>query len=96
MDKGIIRHIAELSNISLSSCEEERYGKELTKIVEYISKIKEVSEEKDNIQLKHQKMRLREDEVKLSLPISLIKKLSSYIEDNQFKVPKEFRRDPIL
>lgn len=87
MDREIVRHIASLSNISISYEEEERYAKELEKILEYIGKIQEVSEYEGEI-VRPKRISLREDEVKPSLPISSIKKLSKYIEDDQFKVPK--------
>lgn len=87
MDKELVRHIAGLSNIALSSQEEEIYAKEFEKILEYMSKIQEVSRLKEaKITREQNKIRLREDEVK---PQSIsIEKLSSYIEDNQFKVPR--------
>lgn len=87
MDKEIVRHIANLSNISLSSSEEEKMTRELTKILEYISKIQEVSEDIE-ISYPKQGTPLRKDEVKASLPLSSLNKLSRYIEDNQFKVCK--------
>lgn len=87
MDKEIVRHIANLSNIFLSVDEEEKMTRELTKILEYISKIQEVSEDIE-ISYPKDETPLRKDEVKASLPLSSLNKLSRYIEDNQFKVCK--------
>jgi|GEM_PF-5906596 len=85
MDRETVRYIANLSNIYLDEREEERMAFELTKILDYVSKIKGVSED---VELTPEEKRtpLRDDEVKPSLPS--IANLSSYIEDNQFKIPK--------
>lgn len=88
MDRELVRHIASLSNILLSAEEEERYAKEFEKILEYMGKIKEVVDSPHLETIKHREQVFREDEIKPSLPISSIKKLSKYMEDCQFKVPK--------
>ncbi|MEW6481810.1 MAG: Asp-tRNA(Asn)/Glu-tRNA(Gln) amidotransferase subunit GatC [bacterium] len=85
MDREVIRYIAGLSNIYLTPDEEEKLTKELTKIIEYISKISEVLEDAP-FYLEEKERRMRPDEVKPGL--SSISSLSKYIEDNQFKVPK--------
>ncbi|MEW6007506.1 MAG: Asp-tRNA(Asn)/Glu-tRNA(Gln) amidotransferase subunit GatC [bacterium] len=88
MDRGVIRYIADLSNISLAPDEEEMLTKELTRIIEYISKINEVLE--DVLPpLEQRETLMRPDEVKPGL--SSILGISKYIEDNQFKVPKVIR-----
>ncbi len=88
MDREIIRHIANMANISLSENEEEKTASELTKIVEYISKIQGVLENLPPFHLEERETRMRNDEAKNSLPLSFLNKLSNFIEDNQFKVPK--------
>ncbi|HAW50569.1 TPA: Asp-tRNA(Asn)/Glu-tRNA(Gln) amidotransferase subunit GatB [bacterium] len=87
MDIKTVEHIAQLANLELDEKEKEKMAVELTRIVEYISKINELKTQEIDpaFHIGYEK-KLREDEEKPSFcPIS---SLSSHIEDKQFKVPK--------
>jgi aspartyl-tRNA(Asn)/glutamyl-tRNA(Gln) amidotransferase subunit C len=66
LDKKQIQHIANLARLELSEEEEEKYGRQLSDILDYIDKLKEVDTSKVAItaQVSGLHNSWREDEVK--------------------------------
>jgi len=88
--EGVVKYIAKLARLALSSEEITLFGGQLSDILNYISKLNEVDTE--NIEPTSHVEPLqnveREDVVKPSLPIGEVLKNAPSKEGNFFKVPK--------
>lgn len=91
IDKSIVKHVALLSRLSLSDSELAVYSKQLTAILSYISKLKEL-DTKDVPPTSHAlptlKNVFRKDEPRPSLDVDEVLKNAPAKEGAFFKVPK--------
>ena len=85
-----IEYLARLSRIKLNEEEKERFEKELTKIIEYVSQLKEVDTE--NVEPSYHVLPVtnvfREDKVEKSLDVEEVLKNAPDRVKNFFKVPR--------
>lgn len=86
-----IKHLAELSNFSLSEAETERLGGDLENIIKYISQLDELNT--DNVEPTYQVFEMenvwREDEIlEQDATREELLALTCETEDHQIKVPK--------
>lgn len=86
-----IKHLAELSNFSLSEAETERLGGDLENIIKYISQLDELNT--DNVEPTYQVFEMenvwREDEIlEQDATREELLALTRETEDHQIKVPK--------
>lgn len=86
-----IKHLAELSNFSLSEAETERLGGDLENIIKYISQLDELNT--DNVEPTYQVFEMenvwREDEIlEQDATREELLALTRETEDRQIKVPK--------
>lgn len=86
-----IKHLAELSNLALSSAEEKSLGADLQNIIKYISELDELDTE--NVEPTYQVFEMenvwRADEVKpQEAGREALLALTKEQKDNQIKVPK--------
>lgn len=86
-----IKHLAELSNFSLSEAETERLGGDLENIIKYISQLDELNT--DNVEPTYQVFEMenvwREDEIlEQDATREELLALTKEAEDHQIKVPK--------
>jgi aspartyl-tRNA(Asn)/glutamyl-tRNA(Gln) amidotransferase subunit C len=86
-----IKHLAKLSNITLSKDEESSLGKELENIIDYISQLDELDVEdvEPTYQVFDMETVWREDEIEeqQALRYDLLS-LTKETENNQIKIPK--------
>jgi aspartyl-tRNA(Asn)/glutamyl-tRNA(Gln) amidotransferase subunit C len=68
-----IDHIAKLAKLSLSKSEKKELEKDFKKILEFVEKLKEVDIEKVKVKDTLLKNVLRQDEIKIQDPSSLLK-----------------------
>ncbi len=90
IDQKLINRVAELSRLELSQEEMEEYSRQLSDIINYVEKIKEMDtdsvEPTDHIvELKNV---VREDRVRESLPLKDIAEMAPSFADNHFIVPR--------
>ncbi len=85
-----IEYLARLARIKLNEEEKERFEKELTKIIEYVSQLKEVDTE--NVEPSYHVLPVtnvfREDKVEKSLDVEEVLKNAPDRVKNFFKVPR--------
>ncbi len=88
--KKDVEHVAKLARLRLTEEEKEKFGKQLSEILEYVEKLNELDTEKVKpashvVPLKNV---MREDEVKLSLPVEEALANAPAKQGKYFKVPK--------
>ena len=85
-----VQKVSKLANLYLSEKEEERFGNQLTAILDYVSKLGELNTDKVEpiFSLTKEKMHLREDKVEKGLSLSEVTSLSDNIRNGLFVVPK--------
>jgi len=90
VDKKTVEYVAQLARINLSEEEKSSLGKQLSKILDYIDKLKELDTDKVSPlrNLHESKDVLREDKVKPSEYCQSILENSPTQEDGYFKIPK--------
>lgn len=93
IDKEQVKHIAELAQLELTEEEIEKYSHELSSIIEYIDKLKQVQTVKavnyihdPKAEVEH--LPLREDEPKPSFPKAEVLKNVPEKEKDYIKVPR--------
>jgi len=90
INKKDVEYVAKLARIGLEEAEIEHLTKQLEAILEYISKLNEldISKVEPTSHVLPIKNVYREDELKESLPVDEVMKISASKHKNQFKVPK--------
>ena len=88
--KKDVEHVAKLARLRLTEEEKEKFGKQLSEILEYVEKLNELDTEKVKpashvVPLKNV---MREDEVKPSLSVEEALANAPAREGKYFKVPK--------
>jgi aspartyl-tRNA(Asn)/glutamyl-tRNA(Gln) amidotransferase subunit C len=87
--KEQVSHIARLAGLELSPSELAQYSRELTKIVEYIDRLKAADTSGVEISpLSTSHEALRDDVVRPSLPVNEALKNAPETKDNYFIVPR--------
>lgn len=90
LKKEEVKKVAQLANLYLSNEEEERFSKQLTAILDYVSKLDELAT--DGIEplfsIEKERMEMREDKIEKGLELSEIEHLSENLKDGFFVVPK--------
>ena len=84
-----VRHIAQLSRLQLSNQEEEKYSEQLSAILEYVAKLRELDTQNipPTASVSDQSSRLREDEELPSLSSADLMANAPDQQDEQFRVP---------
>ncbi|MCK4262278.1 Asp-tRNA(Asn)/Glu-tRNA(Gln) amidotransferase subunit GatC [bacterium] len=90
ISKKDVEHVAKLARLRLAEEEKEKFGKQLSEILEYVKKLNELDTEKVEptshvVPLKNV---MREDEVRPSLPVEDVLRNAPVREGKYFKVPK--------
>ncbi|MCK4325708.1 Asp-tRNA(Asn)/Glu-tRNA(Gln) amidotransferase subunit GatC [bacterium] len=90
ISKKDVEHVAKLARLRLAEEEKEKFGKQLSEILEYVEKLNELDTEKVEptshvVPLKNV---MREDEVRPSLPVEDVLRNAPVREGKYFKVPK--------
>ena len=88
--KKDVEHVAKLARLRLTEEEKEKFGKQLSDILEYVEKLNELDTARIEptshvVALKNV---MREDEVKPSLPVEEVLSNAPAREGKYFKVPK--------
>jgi len=85
-----VRHIAHLSRLNLTREEEEKFTRELDKILEWVEKLREVDTQKvpPTTHVVPLKNVFREDRERKSIPSELILSLAPEKKYNHFRVPR--------
>lgn len=85
-----VQKVSHLANLCLSEKEEERFGNQLTAILDYVSKLGELKTDKVEplFSIEKERMQMREDKVEKGLPLSEVERLSDNIRNGLFVVPK--------
>ncbi len=88
--KKDVEHVAKLARLKLTEEEKEKFGKQLSEILEYVEKLNELDTEKVKpaSHVVPLKSVMREDEVKPSLPVEEVLANAPAREGKYFKVPK--------
>ena len=91
-DLNEIKHVAELSRLSLSPAEEKLYGEQISSILDYVEKLKEVDTEKigPTFQVTGVKNVFRPDEIEKSLEREKLLDNAPDKDDGYLKVKKVF------
>jgi len=84
-----VEHVAKLARLDLSEQEKEMFTAQLSAILKYAEKLKELDTEEvePTTHVLHLSNVMREDEVHESLPIEKVLRNAPDDEDGQFKVP---------
>ncbi len=92
ISEEIVRHTAYLARLKLSPEEIVLYSKQLSSILDYIYKLREldIRDVSPTFHVLKLKNVFRKDEVKPSLDVSKVLSNAPYTEGNFFKVPKVF------
>ncbi|MCD5397907.1 Asp-tRNA(Asn)/Glu-tRNA(Gln) amidotransferase subunit GatC [candidate division NPL-UPA2 bacterium] len=90
ISKKEVEHVAKLARLRLTDEEKNKFGKQLSRILEYVEKLNELDTEKVEptshvVSLPNV---LREDEVKPSLPVEDVLSNAPDKKGNYFKVPR--------
>lgn len=90
ISKKDVEHVAKLARLKLTWEEKEKFGKQLSEILEYVEKLNELDTEKVEptshvIPLQNV---MREDRVKPSLPVEEVLGNAPAREGKYFKVPR--------
>ena len=88
--KKDVEHVAKLARLRLTEEEKEKFGKQLSEVLEYVEKLNELDTTRIEptshvVALKNV---MREDEVKPSLPAEEVLRNAPDREGKYFKVPK--------
>ncbi len=88
--KKDVEHVAKLARLKLTEEEKEKFGKQLSRILEYVEKLNELDTDKAEptshvVPLKNV---MREDKIKPSLPVEEVLANAPVREGKYFKVPK--------
>lgn len=89
---GEVEHIAQLARLELNEEQKSRYREQLSKILDYIAKLREL----DTRDIPPTagggllKMALRTDRAQPSLPTEVLLENAPESEDDQFKIPPVF------
>ncbi len=87
-----VEHIAKLARLELTEEQKTRYREQLSAILEYIAKLREL--DTSNVPPTAggglTQMTLRTDESRPSLPTQVLLKTAPEAEDDQFKIPAVF------
>ncbi len=87
-----VEHIAALARLELSPEQKSRYREQLSHILDYIAKLRELdtSDVPPTAGGGMSTMRLRADESRPSLPADVVLRNAPEAEDDQFKIPPVF------
>jgi aspartyl-tRNA(Asn)/glutamyl-tRNA(Gln) amidotransferase subunit C len=87
-----VEHIAKLARLELSQDQKILYRDQLSKILDYIAKLREL--DTTDVQPTAAgglvQMMLRADQARPSLPVNVLLKTAPETEDDQFKIPPVF------
>jgi aspartyl-tRNA(Asn)/glutamyl-tRNA(Gln) amidotransferase subunit C len=85
-----VEHIAELARLELSEKEKERFGEQLSAILEYAARLREVDTSgiPPTSSLLPVGNVLRPDQARPGLPVETLFRNAPQVQDGQFRVPK--------
>ncbi len=85
-----VEHIAELARLELSEKEKERYGKQLSAILDYAARLRELDTSgiPPTSSLLTDGNVLRPDQARPGLPLEELLRNAPLVQDKQFRVPK--------
>jgi aspartyl-tRNA(Asn)/glutamyl-tRNA(Gln) amidotransferase subunit C len=89
VDRELVLHIAGLARIELEETEIEQFTTQLSSILSYVEKLKEVTDEAEPFSFsKFLTLPMREDVVVPSLPVDRVMRNAPESKKNLFRVPR--------